>query len=46
MINLFFSFMNTILSFEFLGISLINYLIAAAILIFVFKIIGILGNIP
>lgn len=44
MINLFFNFMNTILSFEFLGIPLIDYLIGVTLLIFVFKIIGILGN--
>ena len=36
--------MGTILNFEIFNIKLIDYLIALAIIIAIFKIIGILGN--
>lgn len=43
-LNLFLDFINKILSIEILGISLDIYLITFTILIFVFKIINLIGN--
>lgn len=43
-LNLFINFINTILKFRVLGVSLQNYLLAFLSAIFVFKIISIVGN--
>lgn len=44
MIDLFINFIKTILNFEFLGIQLIDYLLAVTLIIFIFKIFKILGD--
>lgn len=43
-VNLFIDFMNRILSFKILGFELISYLLTFTIIIFIFKVISIIGN--
>ena len=43
-LNLFIDFINEVLNFKILGTSIIVYLISITVIIFIFKLIGNLGN--
>lgn len=43
-LNLFINFINEILSFKILGFELISYLLTFTLIIFIFKVIAIIGN--